>query len=77
MAEASDALGILRQNLIDAGCNHALVKQCIALAQENKPKELLPLLSRHRQSLLDGIHQWEKQIDCLDHLIYQLEKEQK
>ena len=77
MAEASDALGSLHQNLIDAGCSHALVKQCIALAQENKPNELLPLLSRHRRSLLDGIHQWEKQIDCLDYLIYQLEKGQK
>lgn len=77
MAKASDALGILRQNLIDAGCSRELIKQCIALVQENKPKEFLPLLSRHRRSLLDSIHQWEKQLDCLDYLIYQLEKEQK
>lgn len=77
MAEASDTLGILRQNLVDAGCDRELTGRCITLAQEMKTDELLRLLSRHRQTLLDGVHQWEKQIDCLDYLIYQIDRTQR
>lgn len=76
MAEASDTLGILRQNLIDAGCDRELVGRCITLAQEKKTGELLLILSRHRRTLLDGVHQREKQIDCLDFLIYQINRTQ-
>lgn len=76
MAEASDTLGILRQNLIDAGCGRELAGRCITLAQEKKTGELLLLLSRHRRTLLDGVHQREKQIDCLDFLIYQINRTQ-
>lgn len=76
MAEATDTLGILRQNLIDAGCDRELVGRCITLAQEKKTGELLLILSCHRQTLLDGVHQREKQIDCPDFLIYQINRTQ-
>lgn len=36
--------------------------------------EQLRLLSAKRRSLLDHIHQEEKQIGCLDYLVYQIEK---
>ena len=74
MAEASDIQGILRQNLIDAGCDQELVSQCVRLAQEKKSGELMLLLSRHRRALLDTLHRSEKQIDCLDYLIYQINR---
>ena len=76
MPEVSDTQGILRQNLIDAGCDQELVQRCIALTQEEKTMELLRILSRHRRALLATVHQGEKRIDCLDYLIYKLKKEQ-
>ena len=75
MPEASDTKGIFRQNLIDAGCGPELVRQCAALARQNETSELMHVLSRHRRLLLDTVHQNEKRIDCLDYLIYQLEKQ--
>lgn len=74
MPEASDTQGILRQNLIDAGCDQELVQRCFALAQGEKTTELLRVLSRHRQTLLDTVHLRQKQIDCLDYLVYKLKK---
>ena len=32
------------------------------------------MLSDHRRHLLDCLHQEERRIDCLDYLVYQLEK---
>ena len=75
MPEASDTKGIFRQNLIDAGCGPELVRQCAALARQNETSELMRVLPRHRRSLLDTVHQNEKRIDCLDYLIYHLEKQ--
>jgi len=74
MAEASDIQGILRQNLLDAGCSADTVQRCMELAQRQENKELLRLLSCHRRELLDALHESEKRIDCLDYLIYQMEK---
>ena len=66
MPEASDTQGILRQNLIDAGCDQELVQRCVALTQGERTAEVLRILFRHRQTLLDKVHQGETQIDCLD-----------
>lgn len=75
MAEASDAKGILRQNLIDAGCDFEIVQQCMELAQGKKTAEIKRILACHRKSLLDAVHAEQKKIDCLDYLVYQLEKQ--
>ena len=75
MAEASDIQGILRQNLLDAGCGSDTVQRCMDLVKRRESAELLRLLSRHRRELLDTVHQNEKRIDCLDYLIYQIEKQ--
>lgn len=77
MAEASDTWGILSQNLIDAGCGEETIRRCVRLAQDGKTVEMLHLLSRHRKALLDAVHLNQKQIDCLDYLVYQTEKEQR
>lgn len=74
MPEASDTQGILRQNLIDAGCDQELAQRCAALTQGEKTAEVLRILSRHRQTLLDAVHRGEKQIDCLDYLVYTIKK---
>ena len=77
MAEASDTQGILRQNLIDAGCDQDTVQQCMELAQGKKTAEMKRILARHRQTLLDTVHAGQKQIDCLDYLVYHIEKQEK
>ena len=76
MPEASDSQGILRQNFIDAGCDQELVQRCVSSAKEERTAEVLRILSRHRRTLLDTVHREEKRIDCLDYLVYKMEKEQ-
>lgn len=74
MPEASDTQGILFQNLQDAGCGTELVQKCMELAQERKQAELVRLLSRHKKALLNFMHGCQKNIDCLDYLLYRINK---
>ncbi len=74
MSEASDTMGILHQNLIDAGCSEDLIQICMELAKANKWNRLLPLLSKQRINLLDSVHDGQKKIDCLDFLVYSINK---
>ena len=62
------------QNLKDAGFDSKTVEQVIGLEEEGKTKEQLDLLSRHRRQLLDRVHREGKRIDCLDYLVYQIQK---
>lgn len=74
MAEVNDNLGSIYQNLIDGGCNEETVKDFILLAKDSKYAELLPFLFQHKEELLASLHQVQKQIDCIDYLIYKLKK---
>ena len=76
MPEATDTKCILRQNLIDAGCDPKIVQRCMALFQGKETAEMKRILSRHRRTLLDTLHAEQKKIDCLDYLLYKMEKEQ-
>lgn len=75
MAEANDTAGMIYQNLIDAGCDQETTDQCMSIVRKGSYSELLPILSRHRASLLGTVHAGQKQIDCLDYLIYKIDKE--
>ena len=75
MPEASDKQAILRENLKDAGCNPDMICRCEILAQSEKQIELMQVLSLHRRTLLEVVHENERRIDCLDYLVYQLEKQ--
>lgn len=75
MAEANDTYTIIHQNLIDAGCEAAMIEKCLLLAKSGKALDMLPLLINHRKRLLDYVHNGQKQIDCLDYLIYSLKKQ--
>ncbi len=75
MAHISDAQGRLRENLADAGCGEELTGRFLALVEQGKTREALALLSGHRKALLDCCHAEQKKIDCLDYLVYRLEKE--
>lgn len=64
----------IRQNLIDAGCNEEQVDELIKKIKNGEIKTCLKQLSNHRGCLLDNLHKEQKCIDCLDYLIYQIEK---
>ena len=76
MPEASDTVEILRQNLIDAGCDQEIVQKCMDLSQGKKTAEIKRILARHRLTLLDTVHTEQKKIDCLDYLLYKMDKGQ-
>lgn len=60
------------QNLKDAGCTSDTIECCVTCMEQGKKKELLEQLEKHRISLLDKVHEEEKQIGCLDYLVYQI-----
>lgn len=65
---------ILYQNLKDAGCGQRMVQKCMELIQEGKNRELMLELSRYKKYLLSLVHTHQKEIDCLDYLVYTLER---
>ncbi len=75
MPNASDAEGILQENLIDAGCDPALCLRVTKLLAERRMGEAVELLTRHRRTVLENCHREQSRIDCLDHLLYKLEKQ--
>lgn len=75
MAEATDTLEIIYQNLIDAGCDEQLTEQCMSFVKKGDAYGMLPILKKYRSSLLGAVRSGQKKIDCLDYLIYKLQKE--
>ena len=67
----------IRQNLADAGCDAALTEQFLSLIEQGRENEARTLLAGHRKDLLEHCHTAEKKIDCLDYLVYQMEKNSK
>lgn len=75
MAEASDTLGIIYQNLKDAGCNKQTTENCMSFAKNGNLGAMLPLLKQYRTALLGSVRSGQKKLDCLDYLIYKIQKE--
>ena len=63
------------QNLKDADCDKELITQFFQLAENNRINELLKLLSAQRKTLVNRLHASQRQIDCLDYLIYEIKQE--
>lgn len=61
------------QNLKDADCNSDLISKFFQLADAGKILEQVKLLTLHRKALLNKLHKSQKQIDCLDYLIFSIE----
>lgn len=74
MADFSDKYGIVFQNLVDAGCDSAFAEEYARLILDGKEQSVLKDFGEHRKKLLDEIHINQKRIDCLDYLIYKIEK---
>ena len=67
----------ITQNLKDAGCTPAEISDFLEKWKSGKQKQALQLLSEHRKRLLNQFHKSKDCIDCLDYLVFQMEKEQK
>lgn len=65
------------QNLKDAGCDEETISSYIDCCACQDDHHQMSLLKKHRCCLLNNIHEDQKRIDCLDYLIYQIEKEKK
>lgn len=74
MAEVNDIYESIYQNLIDAGCDMQITEQCMSYMKKGKVLDILPILMGYKATLLDSVHTGQKQIDCLDFLIYKLKK---
>ena len=74
MAQADDTEGKLYQNLIDIGCSEAETKQYLTLAKKGEWSKLCTALAKQKTVLLTALHKSEKQIDCLDFLVYEINK---
>lgn len=61
-------------NLKAAGFTDGQIKDYLTMWHAGEISQQLRLLSTKRDSLLDRIHQEEKQINCLDYLAYQIGK---
>ena len=62
------------QNLKDAGCDDETVTCFLNMTERRKWQGQLKLLEKQRRSLLEQVHKNEKQIDCLDYLVFQMKK---
>lgn len=65
----------LSRNLQDAGCDAYTAEAVMKLHAKGKTEEELRLLQRHRRTLLNEVHKNQKNIDCLDFLIFKLGQE--
>lgn len=75
MPQANDTEAIIHQNLVDAGCDEPTIQRCMLIVRSGRYNQMLPILSQHRASLLETVHSGQKQIDCLDYLIFKIQKE--
>lgn len=62
------------RNMKDAGCSDDTINRFLLCYQAGDIKGELRLLFKHRRTLLDEVHKGQKEIDCLDYLVYQIEK---
>lgn len=66
----------LIENLRDAGCNDKQINEFLVCLEQAQTTRQLSMLNRHRQCLLDNLHKEEQCIDCLDYLLYHIQRTQ-
>ena len=61
----------VKECLKDAGCSREMIQSVTDCIQNNEHERKIMLLKEYRCHLLEKIHHYQKQIDCLDYLLYQ------
>ena len=67
----------ITQNLKDAGCTDPEISDFLIKWENGQTGQALQLLDGHRKLLLAQFHKSKDCIDCLDYIIFQIEKDQK
>lgn len=67
----------VRQNLVDAGCSEKDIDELMEKLKKGDVMCCMKKLANHRVDLLDVLHRHQKCIDCLDYLVYKIEKEKR
>ena len=67
----------IRRNLSDAGCDESQIEHFLKMEQQKDRQAQYRLLSQHRASILEELHQEQYKIDCLDYMVYTMQKEEK
>ena len=62
------------QNLKDAGCDSSTIDVFFKLGDVKSQECVLKLLSKHKAALLKDLHDNQRKIDCLDHLIFDIKQ---
>ncbi len=71
MPEMSESL---LKNLEDAGCDEATIQKCLQWAKDKKWQAVRQCLTAHRKTLVLTLRIDTRRIDCLDYLVYQIDK---
>ncbi|RKJ50928.1 hypothetical protein D7X25_17505 [bacterium 1XD42-8] len=58
----------------DAGCGSNEITEICRLWDAGQIKDAVRLLRLHRCGLMDSLHQSQDKVDCLDYLVYKMEK---
>lgn len=74
MALATDKIAVITENLEDAGLDKDEITKCLKMLDEKEFLALQKFLSGYRRKLMDIVHEYNNQIDCLDYFTYQLRK---
>lgn len=74
MALATDRIAVVTDNLMDAGLDKNEIAECLEMLDNQNFSALQKFLSDYRRKLLDSIHEYNDQIDCLDYFTYTLKK---
>lgn len=63
----------IRQILEDAGCDAEEIEAFIDCHRSCSADEQMRMLCRYRKDLLCRTHEAQRQLECMDHFIYQME----
>lgn len=74
MALATDRIAVITENLVDAGLDENKIAECLEMLDNQNFSALQKFLSDYRRKLLDNVHEYNNQIDCLDYFTYTLKK---
>lgn len=75
MADYMDDSETVARNLADAGRDGPAVERFMELGRAGERERQLRMLEKHRAVLLETVHKNERQIDCLDYLLFQMKKQ--
>ncbi len=67
----------LLQNLKDAGCGSQTIETVCRLYRDGQIQTAVKTLRKHRLSLMDSLRESQERVDCLDFLVWRMEKEKR